>query len=433
MLWLYRLLFLPVLLVTSPFYLRRMRKRGGYGENFGQRFGRVPALPPRRPGVPRVWLQAVSVGEMLAITPLVEAWRADGVEIYLTTTTSTGYRVALERYAEKVLAVGYFPLDWWLFSARAWRRVRPDLVVLTEGERWPEHIAQAQRRGVPVIAINARLSDRSLRRMRRWRRAVRPMMGGLTRVLAASAQDAERFGELGVPPDRLATTGNLKLDVAIEALDDAAKNKLRRELGLRDGLVLAGSSTWQGEEEMLVQTWRAARAAGVACALLLVPRHAERRGALVAQLEAARLSFHLRSRGPAPTEVDVAVGDTTGELQRLVQLADVVFIGKSLPPNDGGQTPVESAALGKPIVFGPAMSNFRVIAAELVAAGAARQGSDRAAVTRELLTLLQDGEQRAAMARAAIEWHRANAGAMARTLAVIRKELARAAKAGSVA
>ncbi|QYM79968.1 3-deoxy-D-manno-octulosonic acid transferase [Horticoccus luteus] len=425
MLWLYRLLFLPVLLVSAPFYLRRMQKRGGYGEHFGQRFGRVPTLPPRRPGVPRIWLQAVSVGEVLAIAPLVAAWRADGVEVYLTTTTSTGYRVAVERYRGQVLAVGYFPLDGWLFSARAWRQVQPDLAVLTEGERWPEHMAQAQRRGVPVIAINARMSDRSLRRMRRWRWAVQPMMGALTRVLASSAHDAERFRELGVPPERLMTTGNLKLDVTIETLDAVAKAKLRRELGLRGGLVLVGSSTWQGEEEMLLQAWRAARAEGVDCSLLIVPRHAERRAALVAQLEAARVSFHLRSRGAAPAEVDVAVGDTTGELSRLVQLADLVFIGKSLPPNEGGQTPVESAALGKPIVFGPAMSNFRVISAELVAAGAAWQGNDRAAVAGKLVTLLQDEAQRATMARAAIEWHRANVGAMGRTLAVIRDELAR--------
>ena len=155
MLWLYRILFPFVALVLAPGYLLRMRRRGGYRANFAQRFGALPALPPKRTGVPRVWLQAVSVGEMLAIGPILEGLRRDGAEVYLTTTTSTGYRLAQEKYAGLVLGIGYFPLDWWPFSARAWRRLAPDLVILTEGERWPEHLQQARRRGVPVVSINA--------------------------------------------------------------------------------------------------------------------------------------------------------------------------------------------------------------------------------------------------------------------------------------
>lgn len=428
MLWLYRLLFVPALLLASPFYLRRMRKRGGYGENFGQRFGGTPPLPPRRAGVRRVWIQAVSVGEMLAIAPLLETWRAEGVEVYLTTTTSTGYRLATERYAKQVLAVAYFPLDWAPFSARAWRRVRPDLVVLTEGERWPEHIAQARRRGVPVIAINARMSDRSFRRMRAWRWAVRPMLAGLTRVLASSAHDAERFRALGVPEERLSTTGSIKLDVPIERLDAAALAALRKELGLADGLVLLGSSTWQGDEDMLVRAWRAAKAAGVSCVLLLVPRHAERRGAIEGLLSGVGLRANFRSRGPARETAEIAVGDTTGELRKLTQLANVVVVGKSFAPNEGGQTPVEAAALGKAIVFGPRMSNFTAIVREMKAVQAAVEVPDGAALVAKVVNLLQDAEARATLASAAAEWHRTNAGAVGRTLAVLREELARAGR-----
>lgn len=248
MLWLYRLLFLPVLIVLAPHYLWRMRRRGGYGERFFQRFGSHHQLPAQRAGVSRVWLQAVSVGEILAIDPVIESLTHDGtVEVYLTTTTSTGYRLAQERLAKRVIGIGYFPIDWWLFSQRAWRAVSPDLVILTEGERWPEHIHQANKRGVPVIGINARLSDRSYRRMKRFSVASKTVLGGIASLLPCSTQDEARFLELGFPRERLLTTGNIKLDLRIQRLDQSERKGLRAELGLAEGPVLLGSSTWPGE------------------------------------------------------------------------------------------------------------------------------------------------------------------------------------------
>ncbi|HTB81121.1 MAG TPA: glycosyltransferase N-terminal domain-containing protein [Opitutaceae bacterium] len=426
MLWLYRLLFLPVLLVSSPFYVRRMLRRGGYRENFLNRFGAFAPLPPKRPEVRRVWLQAVSVGEVLAVGPLIEALaREPGVEVFLTTTTSTGYALARKNHGSQVLGVGYFPLDFWAFSARAWRQIAPDLAVLTEGERWPEHIAQAVRRGVPSLAINARLSDRSFRRMQRVKFLVPTLIGGLTRVLAASEHDAERFRALGFSPEKITVTGNLKLDVAIPPLGGEERAQLRRELGLAAGVrVLLGSSTWPGEEEALLVALRMARQAGVACALLIVPRHAERRDEIEALLEKSGEPWHIRSRGAAAGEVTVAVADTTGELRRLAQLADLVFCGKSLPPHTEGQTPVEAAALGKAILFGPGMANFRVIARELVACGGARRVPDEAGLVASIVELLRDEPKRAAMAAAARGWQQANQGAAARTLAILRTELA---------
>jgi 3-deoxy-D-manno-octulosonic-acid transferase len=425
MLWLYRLLFLPVLLVLSPFYLRRMRRRGGYRENFGNRFGRFAPLPPKRPGVRRMWLQAVSVGEVLAVGPVIEALaREPGVEIFLTTTTSTGYALAMEKYRGQVLGVGYFPLDFLAFSARAWRHIAPDVAVLTEGERWPEHIAQAARRGVPVLVVNARLSDRSFRRMRRVKSSVSPLFGGLTRILAASEQDAGRFRALGFAPETIAVTGNLKLDVAIPPLGDLEKTKLRRELGFAGGTrVLLGSSTWPGEEEALLAAQRAVNSAGVACALLIVPRHAERRGEIEALLKKSGRPYHFRSRGAMAGETDVSVADTTGELRQLTQLADLVFCGKSLPPHTEGQTPVEAAALGKAILFGPGMANFRQIARELPAYGGAQVVQNEAELAAVCAALLRDDAKRAAMAAAARAWQQANQGAVARTLEILRTML----------
>jgi 3-deoxy-D-manno-octulosonic-acid transferase len=428
MIWLYRLLFPFFVVASAPYYLLRMRRRGGYGSGFSQRFGRPPALAPRRPGVRRVWLQAVSVGEMLAVEPILRALHADGTEVVLTTTTSTGYKLARDRYASLASAVGYFPIDWMPFSGRAWARIAPDLAIVTEGERWPEHMHQAQRRGVPVICINARISDRSFHRLRAFPAAARFVLGGITRLLAGSEQDAARFRELGYPPGRIAVTGNIKLDVAIPILGAAEREGLRRELGLAGGkLVLLGSSTWPGEEEALVAALTSARAGGIDCSLLLVPRHAERRADIERLLKASGLSFHLRSTGAGPAPVDVAVGDTTGELRSLTQLADVVFVGKSLAPHTEGQTPVEAAALGKPILFGPGMANFRSIERDLLQRGAAWTVTGPGDLAGKAAMLLTEKDARDALSAGAQAWRRDTGGGVERTLAVIRRELGGAA------
>jgi 3-deoxy-D-manno-octulosonic-acid transferase len=424
MIWIYRLLFPFALVASSPYYLLRMRRRGGYGGGFRHRFGMPPALPARRPGVRRVWLQAVSVGEMLAVEPILRALKADGTEVVLTTTTSTGYQVALDRCAGLVCAVAYFPIDWAPFSSRAWAAIAPDVAVLTEGERWPEHMHQAARRGVPVICINARLSDRSFARLRAFPAVARFVIGGITRLLAGSAQDAARFRDLGFPPERMTVTGNIKLDVDIPLMDEAARDRLRRELGLPAGrLVLLGSSTWPGEEGALVGALLRARALGAACSLLVVPRHAERRAEIERLLEGTGLSYHLRSRGPAPAEVDIAVGDSTGELRDMTQLADLAFVGKSLAPHTEGQTPVEAAALGKPVLFGPGMANFREIERDLLARGAARTVASPEDLAQQAAALLLDRAARDAISAASAGWRRDNGGGVRRTLEVIREEL----------
>jgi 3-deoxy-D-manno-octulosonic-acid transferase len=425
LIWIYRILVLPALALAVPYFLWLMRRRGGVVENFSHRFGGTDPLPPKVPGRKRVWLQAVSVGEMLAIAPLLEALHRDGhTEVYLTTTTSTGYKQAKEKYPALTIGIGYFPLDFWGFSERAWWRVRPDLCILMEGERWPEHVHQAKSHGVPVLCVNARLSDRTFRRLMRCRPMVGPLSRGIGRILCASKLDERRFRELGFHSASLVTTGNMKLDVDIPLLPDAERSALRRELGLGRGLVLLGSSTWAGEEAALISALQAARARGQAVSLLLVPRHAERREELRGMLEKSGLSFHFRSAGPAPGPIDVAVGDTTGELRKFTQLADLVFVGKSLPPHEGGQTPVEAAILEKPLVHGPHMSNFRQIVRGLTEAGAARQVQTHEELIRVAVELLSDEDQRKRLTASAHAWHEANRGATERTLSLIRQQLA---------
>ncbi|WP_404423500.1 3-deoxy-D-manno-octulosonic acid transferase [Nibricoccus sp. IMCC34717] len=417
MLWLYRIAFLPALLLALPYYVWRMVKRGGYREGFAERFGRVPALPPKQRGRSRIWLQAVSVGEVLAAAPLVEALLArPDVEIYLTTTTSTGRRLAKEKFGGRVLAVAAFPTDFWLFSRRTWAAVQPDVALLLEGERWPEHLAQARGRRVPLVAVNARLSDRSFRRMQQFRGALAPLWAGYSRVLAASELDADRFRQLGFAADTVRVTGNLKLDLSLVPLAAEERARLLGELGLGEGPLLLGSSTWPGEEALLVEAFRALRALDPAARLLLVPRHAERREEVEALLVRSGFRFHFRSRGAAAGPVDVAVGDTTGELRAFTQLARLAVIGKSFPPHGEGQTPVEAAAFGIPALCGPGMTNFRVIVRDLSACGALEPVASPEALALRVCALWGDPVALARKAAAGRAWHAANQGALGRTL-----------------
>ncbi len=421
MIWIYRILYLPLLILFSPYYVYRMFRRGGYKRGFMQRFGLIEPMSPPLPGKKRIWLQAVSVGEILAVAPIIESLAKGGkTEVVLTTTTSTGMKVARERYGEITYSIGIFPLDFWLFSHTAWNRINPDMAILMESELWPEHIRQANRRKIEIILINARLSDNSYNRYKKLRFLFRGLTNNLSQILASSAQDMHRFRELGVASKKIEVAGNLKFDVSVEPLLDRAWiDALKEELGFmatneeeKKPVILLGSSTWPGEEEWLLNIINEAQSLGLNCRLLLTPRHAERRGEIKKLLATLEFPFHFRSEGKkAPGLVMIYVGDTTGELKMLTQAADLVFIGKSLPPNAGGQTPIEAAALGKPLVFGPAMSNFSDVCRSLLKSGAARQVSNGTELQETILHLLKDSHERASMAQAAQKWHAENQGA----------------------
>ena len=426
LLWFYRLVFLPLLLVIGPMHVWRARGRPGASRAIRERMGRVPALPPRVAGKKRVWLQAVSVGEMLAVQPIIDALIADPrVEVVLTTTTVTSQDIAQERYAGKVLAVGFFPIDFWPWMVRAWDQIDPDLMLLTEGEWWPEHMRQAHLRQVPVLCMNARISDRSFRRMQLARGALPGLMRGLTRLLAGSPTDAERFRALGFSAEQVRLTGNIKVDIVLREMTAEERLDLRAELGFgADDIVLLGASTWPGEEAALLQAWSAVRASGARnVRLLLVPRHAERRDRIEARVIKLGVPYSLRSRGETHRPVDICIADTTGELQRLTQTADVVFVGKSLPPHRDGQTPVEAAGLGRALIMGPGMANFRSIARGLTACGAAWRVANETELTEAVAKLASDAEERARRAQLGKAWHEANRGGQRLTLEEIYRFL----------
>ncbi|MGB0258469.1 MAG: 3-deoxy-D-manno-octulosonic acid transferase [Coraliomargarita sp.] len=418
MIWFYRLMFLPGLCIALPYYLLRMWRRGGYRKDFQHRFGHFRRLPKVENGKKRIWLQAVSVGEIFAIGPLIEGLQKHGdVEIVLTTTTSTAYAEALKRYADKVHSIGIFPLDFWLFSRTAWKRIQPDAVILTESELWPEHLRQAHKHEVPAFLVNARMSDKSFERYSKLCTLAAWLFGQLDHIYAATNLDQQRLIALGAAPESTVCTGSIKFDVDFgETLDAEGIQQLRRDLGFNNAeFILLGSSTWPGEEEAVLTAQAKLIEAGIDCRLLLVPRHAERGPELVQLLEKQSLTWHQRSQSSeAPADLKIHLADTTGELTRLTQAADLAFVGKSLEPNDGGQTPIEAAGLGVPVLMGPMMTNFKVLASSLVRNGAARTVQNASELEQVAIELAKDSDARKAMSKAGRKWHSRNKGSSQR-------------------
>lgn len=364
----------------------------------------------------------------MAIRPLLkELQKEPGIEVVLTTTTSTGLRVLKANLAELVIWHGVFPMDFWPFSRKAWQHIDPDLAVLMEGELWPEHIHQAKIRQIPMILVNARLSDRSFQRHYKFRKMARCYFKHLSIILAGSASDRRRLVKLNwVESEKIQLTGNLKLDVELpESPSSELRAAMLKEFGMpEESLLLIGSSTWSAEESALIDAYKSLKENYPVLRLLIVPRHAERKQELQAVVATKEVSFHFRSDSrQAPVGTEVYIADTTGEQGMLTNYADIVFVGKSIPPNSGGQTPVEAAAMGKPLIFGPDMSNFKDISRNLVKTGAAeviQSGDDLASKIEELLLSPEHREQMGNAARSVILESR---GATQRVILEIKKSL----------
>ena len=432
MIWIYRILFLPVFILSIPWVLWHVKRRGGYGKDLMQRFGEIPEIQDKNPVVKRIWIQAVSVGEVRALRSFLISLAAESnVDVYLTTTTSTGFKVAKDSYRDLVKRVYYFPIDFVLFSRKTWNRIQPDLCILTESELWPEHIHQAVKRQTPIVLLNARMSDSTFNIYSKLGPVCRHIFKSLDAVIASSAGNAKRFEKLGASPDHIHIAGNLKCDIAIPDLLSAEDiSILKKELGLADSesfenkdLILCGASTWPGEEAALFRICQQLRKEGIALRLLITPRHAERRKELKTGLESFSLTSHFRTDGPAPSDVTVSIADTTGELTKFLQLADIVYIGKSMAPNRGGQTPIEAAMLKKPIIFGPNMSNFQDIAKSLVQYGIADQFRDEITLENTVRRLCTTPEVRKLQHEKADKWLKANQGATDRSLQIINEYL----------
>ena len=246
MIFLYRLAFPLVAILASPYFFYRMLRRGGYGFKFYYRLGLFPHLPKKQKNSKRVWIQAVSVGELSSLSKVLKILTEDSnIEIVLTGTTSTGLLMADKRYANSLLSNGPFPLDWWLFSHLAWSRIKPDLIITVDSELWPEHFHQASRKAVPALVINARLSDRTYQRLSESPMARKLLLPEGLEILTTSERQASRWVEIGVQNKCVQVVGNLKVD-AVPATNNGTLDakELKLQFGFKeDSLVITGVST----------------------------------------------------------------------------------------------------------------------------------------------------------------------------------------------
>lgn len=409
---LYNALFAVGYALLTPRFLLRMRRRGGYGPHFRQRFGRYEAEWRARLGDGgAIWIHAVSVGEVYVAGQLMRSLRAaaPALRFVFSTTSSTGWREAEKQVGAQDVLI-YNPLDFPRCVRRALDAVRPRACLLVETELWPNFIRQCAARGVPLFLVNGRISDRSAPGYRRLRFWFGPVLRLFRTLMVQSELDAQRLAEAGADPARIAVTGSFKFDVAVRqpAREEAAGALLRRLDFAAGRLLLLGASTWPGEEEALLALYRALRPRFPDLRLALVPRHFERGDQVEACIAAAGLRAFRKSRvdggllAPAPlTADDVLLIDTTGELMGYYPHATVVFVGKTLAAL-GGQNMIEPCLCGVPTLVGPHTENFRPVMADLLAAEAILQVSDRAGMERAVTRLLASPEERRTLgARAA--------------------------------
>ena len=393
----------------TPLFLSRRLKRG---KEIGARLPERQGLSRiKRPDGPLVWLHAASVGELACALPLIERLRGRGVGVLVTTGTVTSSGLAEQRLPRGAIHQ-FVPLDVPQFMNRFLAHWRPDLALIVEQDLWPNMIVEASVRGVPMILINARVSEASFQRWTYLRSMIVDLLQRFDLCLAGTPADAERLTALGAP--RVVTAGNLKLDVPAPPVDNGKLMQLKDAIAMRP--MIAAASTHPGEESAVIDAHRRLRGNFPGLLTYIAPRHPERGPGVVELAAAAGLKTAMRSRGERiDAATDVYVADTVGELGVLYRLAPVVFIGGSLI-NHGGQNPIEAAKLGAAILHGPHVFNFAEIYEALDAAHGAELVADAGRLTAAFGALLSNAAARERTTEAARATVDALGGALERTL-----------------
>ncbi len=426
---LYSVLLLLALVISSPWWLLEMLRHGKYRTGWRERLGKVPdRLLAERP-VDAIWIHAVSVGEVLAISRVVEELKTHlpGWRIVVSTTTDTGQKLARERFGAH--NVFYFPLDL-PFAVRAYlRALQPKLLVLAESEFWPNLLRWANQSGAVVAVLNARVSDRSLPGYLRFRRLLARVLENVQLFLAQSEEDARRLVQMGAAAGRVHVTGNLKFEVKPPANSELVTQFAAAVNAGEVGPVLVAGSTLEGEEAMLLETFRQVAARYPRALLVLAPRHPERFEPVASLLATSGIRYQRRSQwnGQKLTGSSIFLLDSIGELAGFYEFADLAFIGGSLVPR-GGHNVLEAAQFGAPILVGPHTENFRDIIDIFRQADALRVVTPQS-LTSTVLQLLEDRDNRAELGRRAAEVLRSQQGATQRTVTALLELLPESTRA----
>jgi 3-deoxy-D-manno-octulosonic-acid transferase len=401
--------------VASRLLAWRLKRGKENPARIAERYGQ--ASLPRPPG-PLIWLHGASVGEILAVIPLIERIRAKDFAVLVTSGTVTSATLAEQRLPAGAVHQ-FIPLDAPRFVGRFLDHWRPNLALFVESDLWPNLILACADRGVPMILLNGRVSERSFSRWRLQPGVIAALLQRFDLCLAQSSADAQRFSQLGAP--RISTIGNLKLDVPAPPADLAALRKLKSIIDTR--VVIAAASTHPGEEAAMLAAHQRLRAKCPSLLTIVAPRHPERGPGIAEETKAAGLSVALRSRDEMPKpDIDVFVADTLGELGLIYRLAPTVFVGGSLASH-GGQNPIEAIRLGAAVVHGPHVWNFAEIYAALDAARGAERVADEEALTACLSGWLANPAARKAVADTAGVTVSKLGGALERTFAALEPYL----------
>jgi 3-deoxy-D-manno-octulosonic-acid transferase len=386
--------FPPVLLALSPVLLFRKKRRTALFPRLG--FQRFPEPSPLKGGTVQgsgkvLWTHALSVGEVLSAVPLIRELhlRIKPARLYLSVSTLSGYETARDKLEGFVDGLFYFPLDLLFAVRRCFAYLEPSMFVLVETDIWPGFMAELRRHRIPSFLINARLSPSSFKRYGQAKSLFSPALNTFYRVYPQSPSDAESFRKLGVNPEKLADPGNLKFDAAKTSSPQAQMEQLRAKLAIQEGeRVLVAGSTHEGEEVILRTAFLQLRQSIPKLKLLVAPRHPHRAEEI--RQVFIRDPFQVVFYSSLPQEsFDVAVVDEFGVLSSLYQFGDLAYAGGSLVPK-GGQNPVEPAAAGKPVLFGPDMSDFPDIADLLLKEGGAIQVKSGEELAKQCYRLLSD-------------------------------------------
>jgi 3-deoxy-D-manno-octulosonic-acid transferase len=426
MLWfLYNLLFPVVFVCMLPKFISRMLKRGGYGQHFEQRIGHFGTnTKARLRAERRIWVHAVSVGEIYVALRFIKAYRAAYPDTYfaLSTTTSTGYAIGRKEIDSRDVLF-YFPVDLPVIIRKVLRIVNPLRIVLMEGEFWPNLIRLADREGIPVSLVNGRMSESSYRGYRKLKAFTADILRRINPICVQGELDAKRLIGIGAPPANIHTMGTVKFDVAQrDPAGEAVAEDVLRKFRLReDAVILLGGSTWQGEESVLCGLYKKLRQNHPNLFLVLVPRHVERAAEVMQTLDEHGLSYVRRSRIEHLKDdrrPDVLFIDTTGELRNFYSVAHIIFVGKSLTQH-GGQNPIEPAMYGKAVIVGPNMENFPAVMAEFMRNDAVVQVEDRNTLEQTLSQLIGNPGERVELGLRAARTVENNRGVIERTVELL--------------